>query len=138
MEPDRSGCVAPRIEGVVVEGARIARRLGYPTANLEPSNPALVPDDGVYAGWLRFADNGVPRTLPAVVSIGRRPTHFGSNGQRLVEAHLLDFHGQLYGVSVALDLCAYLRPQRTFASEASLRDEIARDVVAARVALSIR
>lgn len=113
------------VGGEVLRGAGRGRALGFPTANLSPNRPVLVPD-GVYACHVEV---GV-MTYRAVVNIGVRPT-FGE-GVRVVEAHLLDFAGDLYGRRLRLWFALRLREERRFPDVQALRDQIARDVAAAR------
>ena len=113
------------IGGTVTQGAGRGRTLGFPTANLDPERPLLVPT-GVYA--CRADVDG--RTHPAVVNVGVRPT-FGDNALA-IEAHLMDVRADLYGRPLRLHFVARLRGERKFASVAELRDQIGRDVEAAR------
>ncbi len=113
------------IGGTVESGAGRGRGLGFPTANVRPDRPVLVAA-GVYVGQLEVQG----QRRPAVVNVGVRPT-FGE--QRLVvEAHLLDFEGVLYGQRVRLGFLGRLRPERRFASVEALREQIAADVAEAR------
>jgi riboflavin kinase/FMN adenylyltransferase len=116
------------VAGPVVRGAARGRSLGFPTANVAPERPVLVPA-GVYAARAEAAG----RRLGAVVNIGVRPT-FGEK-VLAVEAHLLDFTGDLYRARVVLHLVARLREERRFPSVGDLRSQIARDVDAARASL---
>jgi len=112
-----------RVEGVVVRGDRRGRELGYPTANLAPvPATAAVPADGVYAGRLVHA--GAAR--PTAISIGTNPTFEGR--ERRIEAHVLDFDGDLYGEQVGLDFTARLRDTLRFDSVDDLLAQMARDV----------
>jgi len=113
------------ILGTVVRGAGRGHSLGFPTANLLPDRPLLVPP-GVYAcrAWLD------PQSLAAVVNIGRRPT-FGET-TLAVEAHILDFDDDLYGRSIGLDFVAWLRDEQKFPSVEALKSRIALDVAEAR------
>ncbi|MGH3664456.1 MAG: bifunctional riboflavin kinase/FAD synthetase [Micromonosporaceae bacterium] len=113
-----------RLEGVVVRGDRRGRLLGYPTANLMCHPHAAVPADGVYGAWL-VRDKAGDR-LPAAVSIGTNPTFAGE--ERRVEAHVLDFHEDLYGERVALDFIARLRDMRAYDTVDLLTAQIERDV----------
>lgn len=114
--------------GTVVHGDAIGRSLGYPTANVEPdSDLKLVPADGVYAAKVTL-DEGEP--LPAIVNVGFRPT-MGGQGRR-VEAHLLDFDGDLYGRDAQVSFVSRLRDERKFDDANSLQKQIAQDVAAAR------
>ena len=122
-----------RVRGRVGKGDARGRALGFPTANLEPENEVL-PAVGVYAGRLRFLDDGDPpagATLPAVTNVGTRPT-FGASDRVVVEAHLIDFSGDLYGRRVDLSFRFHLRPERRFADVDALRAQIDADRAEAR------
>jgi riboflavin kinase/FMN adenylyltransferase len=110
------------VEGVVVEGDRRGKLLGFPTANLDTAPEQLLPPRGIYAG----AAHG----HRAAISIGVNP-HYGGTTLR-VEAHLLDFDGDLYGQRLVVELWERLRDERAFGSETELIDAIAADVEAAR------
>jgi riboflavin kinase/FMN adenylyltransferase len=114
----------PEVEGTVVVGDERGGTLGFPTANLAVEPHLLVPAFGIYAG---AALGG-----RAAVSIGTNP-HYGGL-ERRIEAHLLDFEGNLYGQRLVVELWRRLRDERAFASEAELIKQIARDVEAARAA----
>jgi riboflavin kinase/FMN adenylyltransferase len=116
------------IRGRVAKGDERGRTLGFPTANLEPENEVL-PASGVYAGRLRFLDEGDPPagvTLPAVTNVGTRPT-FGASQRVVAEAHLIDFSGDVYGRRVDLSFRYHLRPERRFAGIDALRAQIDAD-----------
>ena len=112
-----------RLSGVVTEGDRRGRTLDFPTANLA-GVPELVPDPGVYAG--RCEVNG--RAYRVALHLGPRPT-FDADEPR-VEAHLLDFAGDLYGAPLAVDVLRKLRGVRDFGSAAELKAQLAADVAA--------
>ncbi len=118
-----------RIEGLVVRGDRRGSTLGFPTANLAPPAFTALPADGIYAGWLRRARDVAPidtEPIAAAISIGSNPTFTGQ--ARRVEAHLLDFSGDLYGEHVTLDFIEWLRPMEKFSSAAELTTAITADV----------
>jgi riboflavin kinase/FMN adenylyltransferase len=115
----------PEVEGIVVRGDGRGRELGFPTANLDVPPDLLVPPDGVYAGWA-----GGRR---AAVSIGTNP-HF-DGVERRVEAHLLDFDGDLYGERLVLEIWSPIREQRRFESLEELVAAIGDDVVRTRAAV---
>jgi riboflavin kinase / FMN adenylyltransferase len=115
----------PEVEGVVVHGDGRGRELGFPTANLDVPDGLLLPPDGVYAGWT--CDRR------AAVSIGTNP-HF-DGVERRVEAHLLDFDGDLYGKRLLIELWAPLREQRRFDSLDALVSAIGADVELTRAAV---
>jgi len=112
------------LEGVVVRGQQLGRKLGYPTVNLQPVAPQVVPRDGIYAGRLLHVRTG--NVYTAAISVGTRPTVNGKN--RTIEAHLLDFSGSLYGEEVHLAFFHRLRDERKFESLQALKEQMDRDV----------
>jgi riboflavin kinase/FMN adenylyltransferase len=112
----------PDVEGIVVRGDGRGRELGFPTANLDVPTDLLVPPDGVYAGWAR--------ERRAAISIGTNP-HF-EGVERRVEAHLLDFDGDLYGQRLVVEIWSTIREQRRFDSLEELVAAIGDDVEQAR------
>lgn len=116
------------VSGEVVRGAGRGRTLGFATANLRPDRPLLVPL-GVYAARVQLGG----RWHPAVANVGRRPT-FGDSDVA-VEAHLLDFSGDLYGQPMRLAFVKRLRAEQKFPSAEALRAQIAADAGAARAVL---
>ena len=127
-----------RVDGVVVRGDRRGRELGYPTANVESPRYTAVPADGVYAGHLVLRDpqTGASRSRhPAAISVGTNPTFAGT--RRTVEAHLLDFEGDLYGEHVGVEFAARLRPMLTFTGVPDLLEAMARDVAETRATLGL-
>jgi riboflavin kinase/FMN adenylyltransferase len=123
------------LTGRVVHGVERGRTLGVPTANLEPE-AELVPKPGVYAAWALRVDAVPPLRLRAAVSIGNNPTFAGEGrgapSTVIVEAHLLDFDGDLYGARVRLEFAARVRDQRRFSSADELVAEIRRDILRTR------
>jgi len=117
--------------GRVVAGDRRGRELGFPTANLECENE-LIPARGVYATSVQRFRGDWPdgEERAAVTNVGTRPTF--TDGRTLVETHLLDFDGDLYGERLALAFHARLRDERRFSGPDELRRQIARDADAAR------
>lgn len=115
------------VEGVVVHGAAMGRKLGYPTANLARSFRQATPADGVYVGTAR-TDHGIYR---AAISVGVRPTIDATT--RTIEAYLLEYGGDsLYGKPLALDFERRLRDQVKFDSLEALKEQMALDVEAAQ------
>jgi riboflavin kinase/FMN adenylyltransferase len=112
----------PSLSGRVVGGAQRGRRLGFPTANLAVPAWLAMPANGVYASFVWSAG----QRRPAVTSIGMRPTF--DEHQHTVEAYLLNFDGELYGLEVRLELVEYLRSEIRFASVAALIDQMQTDV----------
>jgi len=124
-ETERAAALLGRpaeVEGIVVHGDGRGRALGYPTANLDVPAGLLVPPDGVYAG------GALGRR--AAVSVGTNP-HFGGV-ERRVEAHLLDYDGDLYGERLVVEVWGRIREQRRFPSLEALVAAIGADVERAR------
>jgi riboflavin kinase/FMN adenylyltransferase len=111
------------IEGEVVHGDKRGRELGMPTANLVPEARLAVPGHGVYAAWAHGH--------PAAVNVGVRPT-FDTGRGLLIEAHLLDFDGDLYGQTLRIAFVERLRGEKRFESVDALVAQMQRDVEEAR------
>ncbi len=123
------------VRGRVIEGDRRGRTLGFPTMNLDPENEIL-PASGVYAGRVRFLEgDGSREEIPAVTNVGRRPT-FKEGEEVLAEAHLIDREVEAYGRRIELCFEHQLRGEQRFAGPDALREQIARDVDAARARLA--
>ena len=133
------------VRGTVVRGDRRGRELGYPTANVPAPAGTAVPEDGVYAGWLRRLDGSgggdAAGPLPAAVSVGSNPT-FAGQRERRVEAFVLD-HGtdgsglDLYDVEVEVSFVARLRGMVRFDGVEPLLAQMADDVAEARRVLGV-
>jgi riboflavin kinase/FMN adenylyltransferase len=131
------------LRGVVADGDKRGRTIGFPTANVEVPSAMCIPGDGVYAAWYE-RDSG-PRAgavYPAAVNIGRRPTFYENQPISLIEAHVID-NGpvehqplDLYGESARLRFVARLRGEQKFDGIDALRAQLDRDIAAARNALS--
>jgi riboflavin kinase/FMN adenylyltransferase len=118
------------LEGVIERGEGRGAGLGVPTANLGIDPARCVPEPGVYAGWLNFGNGW----RAAATGIGTRPT-FGA-GAVTVEAHVLDFDGDLYGRRARLALVRRIRPERAFTSIGALMAAMARDIARSREIVS--
>ena len=131
--PDEAARVlgAPyRITGRVVHGKELGRKLGFPTANIEPlDRDCLIPAKGVYA-----ADGTLPdgSTYPAMLNIGHRPSVDAPHAPISIEAHILGFDGDIYGSTVAVDFLRYIREERKFPSLDALRARLEEDAAAVR------
>jgi riboflavin kinase/FMN adenylyltransferase len=121
------------VTGTVVHGAKRGRALGFPTVNLAVPAQRLLPRDGIYAMTVRVRDKDVA----AAASLGVRPT-FGGGGDRALEAHLLDWEGDVYGDRIEAAFVKRLRDELRFASAGELSEQIARDVEDTRAALRER
>ena len=118
------------LTGPVIHGDARGRSIGFPTANLHVPERMAVPGHGVYAARVAFGTS----EYGAVVNVGVRPT-FGED-MPTVEAHLLDFDGDLYGEELTVRFLRRLREERRFAGITELTSQIARDVEAARAILA--
>lgn len=112
------------VRGVVAHGDARGRELGFPTANVSVPDNILLPADGIYAGWFERADGSV---LPTAISLGRRPTFYENQPYRLLEAHILDFSGELYDETVAVRFVERIRGEAKFDSIDALVTQIGQD-----------
>lgn len=110
------------VSGTVIEGRKLGRELGFPTANLRLGEQQ-VPKDGVWAVEVNGEFRGV-------ANLGTRPTLGG--GERLLEVHILGFSGDLYGKTLRIRFLRFLREERKFPSIAELREQIRLDAEAAQ------
>lgn len=125
-----------RVRGVVVEGDKRGRELGFPTANLSADADGLIPADGVYAGWLSLAGASPRERLAAAISIGTNPTFDGVS--RRVEAYVIGRTDlDLYGDEILLEFVERLRPTLKFDSVDDLVATMTDDVAKARVVLGV-
>lgn len=113
------------IRGEVIEGRKLARTLNFPTANI-PLGPYVRPHYGVYV--VSAVDDD--KRHPGIANIGVRPTVDGET--ELLEVHLLDYEGDLYGQTLDIELHAFLRPEQKFVGLEALKAQIAEDVGRAR------
>jgi riboflavin kinase/FMN adenylyltransferase len=120
------------VRGVVQTGDARGRELGFPTANVAVPDGIQLPADGIYAGWYVRPDG---TEHPAALSLGRRPTFYDDQPYSLLEAHLLDFSGDLYGEWASVRFVARLRGEKKFDSVEALVEQIGRDVGRAREVL---
>ena len=110
------------LEGVVVEGNRIGRTLGYPTANLWPlGHEQVVPAQGVYVALVKVGG----RWYESMVNIGIRPTLDMENVT--IEAHLFDFNDDIYGEKISIHFLDRIRDEMRFPSLAALKNQLQND-----------
>lgn len=126
---EANGCLGRpyHLMGIVVRGRGLGRTLGVPTANLEPPPGRLIPANGVYACLVETEREG---NRSAVVNVGVRPTIAADH--LTIEAHLLDFDGDLYGQRLGLAFIARLRDEETFPSLNALVAQMHEDIAQAR------
>lgn len=120
----------PSLTGQVIYGAQRGRLLGFPTANLSILPERAIPADGVYACfvWVNY------QRFPAITNIGIRPSFAGA--ERTVEAHLLGFSGDLYGLDLRMEFVERLRPEKRFADLDDLTGQIHADAERAAALLA--
>jgi riboflavin kinase / FMN adenylyltransferase len=121
------------VEGRVERGDRRGQVLGFPTANLRLDGH-MRPAYGIYAARVAILEEDrVVSRHDGIANLGIRPMY--KSAEPLLEAHLFDFSGDLYGKHLAVELIAYLRPEATFAGVEELKVQMRKDCEAARAAL---
>ena len=111
------------LDGKVVSGYQVGRKLGFPTANLQPScTDKLVPKEGVYAVYA-YAEG---KRYAGMLNIGHRPT-VDNGTERSIEAHIIGFEGNLYQHSLRVEFVQYLRPEQKFEGIEALISQLQRD-----------
>ena len=120
------------VRGVVEMGDQRGRTIGFPTANIPVPKSVSFPADAVYAGWYERPSGEV---VPTAISLGRRPTFYEHADQSLLEAHLINFSGNLYGEVGKVRFVALLRGQRRFDGIDALKQQLEIDVAAAEALL---
>jgi riboflavin kinase / FMN adenylyltransferase len=121
-----------QVSGEVQHGAQLGREIGFPTANVEPPGHLVPLKDGIYASYATIEGEGEFR--PAMTYIGTRPAV--NTGQRMIETHLFDFDGDLYGRELTTEFVQHLRPDQNFPGVDELVEQLKRDESAAREVLS--
>ena len=117
------------VRGLVAHGDARGKELGFPTANVSVPGDILLPADGIYAGWYERPDGTVH---PTAISLGRRPTFYEEAHASLLEAHLLDFEGDLYDEPAKVRFVARLRGEQRFDDVDALVEQIRCDCDEAR------
>lgn len=129
---DRAAAMLGRpyeVRGTVIEGDKRGRQIGFPTANIPVSKTMAWPADAVYAGWTILADG---TRHPAAINIGRRPTFYEHAEQSLLEVHVIDYDGDLYGTEMIVQFEAFLRSERRFEGIEQLQEQLKDDIDDAR------
>jgi riboflavin kinase/FMN adenylyltransferase len=111
---------------MVQPGAQIGRQLGFPTANVTLHNE-LLPPNGVYVVRAHTHEG----SLRGVANLGIRPT-LADDRKRILEVHILDFTGDLYGHKIEVEFLEFLRPEIPFENKDALKNQIAQDVIKTR------
>jgi riboflavin kinase/FMN adenylyltransferase len=117
------------LEGTVVSGDKLGRKIGYPTANIHPQSPyKLIPKDGVYAVHIGF-DNMLH---PAMLNIGIRPTIDSANPVKTIEAHIFDMDIDLYDKEIVIHFRKRIRNEKRFPNLNELKAQLHRDEIEIR------
>jgi len=116
------------IGGIVEEGAKIGRTIGFPTANVAPPEHLAPMADGIYAVFAQLGDAG--NLLPAMTYIGTRPAL--NTGARMIETHILDFDADIYGERLITHFVERVRPDSDFPDVATLVAQMQRDEATSR------
>jgi riboflavin kinase / FMN adenylyltransferase len=119
-----------RLIGKVVEGQKVGRTIGFPTANLQLPPNKLVPAQGVYGVRVSGKDLNQGNAIAGVMNIGNRPTVNG--GEETIEVHVLDWQGDLYGQELTVELLEFIRSEQRFPSLDALKAQISADCAIAR------
>lgn len=120
-----------QVTAPVVHGHEVGRSLGFPTANLAWPEGKILPEEGVYAAWATLPDGS---HMKAMLNIGCRPTI--NNGTNVtVEVHILDFDGELYGLSLTIDFVAKLRDEMCFDNKQALVKQLRMDASIVKTAM---
>ena len=120
------------LHGHVVLGEGRGKELGFPTANLEKNSEQALPADGVYV--TRAYIDG--KAYQSMTNIGQRPTFGG--GERVVEVYIPDYHGDLYGRELKIDVVERLRREKQFDTAGELKKQLAEDIKQGRAILNSR
>jgi len=110
------------IEGRVVKGEQMGRKLGFPTANIHYLN-TIIPDNGIYAGWVKFNN----KTYMSAISTGYRPQFNGK--KRFLEAYILNFSGDIYGTRIKVSLVEKIRKEKVFSDIDELKKQMSLDCI---------
>ena len=118
-----------KITGEIVHGKHLGRTIGFPTANLRPDNPADVTgQNGVYVAAISI--EGYPKPLPCMLNQGTHPTV--PEGPATIEAHILDFSDDIYGLRAEIEYLKFLRPEQKFPSLDALKAQLHADLETTR------
>jgi riboflavin kinase / FMN adenylyltransferase len=116
------------LHGTVIEGQRVGRKLGFPTANIEASDPhKLIPGYGVYAVEVLLSG----KKYGGMLNIGSRPTFNKNADNRSIEVHIFDFSGDIYNKEITLIFAGKIREEQKFSGVEALREQLRKDKIAA-------
>lgn len=115
------------VQSEVIHGRQLGRKMGIPTINMEPAAVKLLPPKGVYATQVLFGSE----SYDSITNVGCKPTVNNSN-KVVVETHLLDFEGDLYGTKPKVCFTHFIRPERKFDSLEALQEQMKKDIACYR------
>ena len=122
-----------RLDGTVVKGNQLGRTIGYPTANIQLTEPLqLIPRQGVYCGYIIIEQE----RFACMINIGIRPT-VSTENRITIEAHIFNFDRTIYDLSVSLEMYSFIRSEKKFDSLEALKTQLASDAESAKKALHI-
>ena len=108
------------LEGKVIEGNKLGREIGFPTANIEINDKnKAIPKEGIYAALVHLGT----KKYHGMAYIGRRPT-IVPNGEQRIEVHILDFSKEIYGKTIRLEFVKFLREDKTFSNLSELKEQL--------------
>lgn len=122
-----------KIKGVVVHGDKRGRTIGFPTANIQVAKPYLVGKNGVYG--VRMTVDG--QSYFGVMNVGIKPTFELEKKEKSLEVHVFDFHDEIYGKEVHVELLFFLRDEQKFSGVDALIAQIQKDVATAKERFSL-
>jgi len=114
------------IIGIVAEGRKLGRTIGFPTANINLATDKLLPPNGVYASKIKI--RGIEKK--GITNIGVNPT-VTKEGVCKAETFIFDFDEDVYGEEIVIQLCYFIRPEQSFSGIDELKLQISKDVMAA-------
>ena len=121
------------LQGIIIGGKQVGRSMGYPTANIDPEDEhKLVPADGVYAVRVMIGR----QDFMGMMNIGFRPTVEKIRGNKSLEAHIMDFAGDIYNQKMKISFIDRIRDEMNFSSLKQLKEQLARDKIRAVEILS--
>jgi riboflavin kinase / FMN adenylyltransferase len=117
----------PSITGMVLHGDSRGRSLGFPTANIDVSEEFVIPNDGVYLGYVDILDKKFKKAhLPSIMNIGSNPTFNGK--RKWIESHIINFNEEIYGYNIKVSFLKKLRDEILFQNKEELINQIKKDV----------
>lgn len=115
------------IEGQVIHGQKLARKLGFPTLNLICKAQQIKPKFGVYKSFVKI--NNSDKKLLSITNFGIKPTITDNESQPLFETHIINFNHDLYGEKVIIEIEDFIREEKKFSSVEDLKNQINLDIV---------